>query len=217
MKKITFMVIGILIVVGLVGAGTWAYFSDTETSGPNVFQAGTIDLTIGGTGATGVNFLNMQPGDTASGTFTVKNDGTLTGGLYSAAWYVQNDIVPYPTEEPMSTNKTADDVAKMLLVTTYTFDGADISASIPDPDGDSRTTLYDIVNDPTWGTIDVYSAGPSGGLGWCDWQTVAPGMTHTLVLGLQFDTDAGNDYQYDGITLTIEFLLTQEPSVFTQH
>ena len=44
MKKILFSVMTMVLVVGLVGGGAFALFSDTETSTGNVFQAGTLDL-----------------------------------------------------------------------------------------------------------------------------------------------------------------------------
>ncbi|MBW2673007.1 MAG: hypothetical protein JRD89_06260 [Deltaproteobacteria bacterium] len=45
-KKIIFSVLAICLVAGMVGVGTWAYFTDIETSPENVFQAGTLDLVV---------------------------------------------------------------------------------------------------------------------------------------------------------------------------
>ncbi|MDD5509451.1 MAG: TasA family protein [Dehalococcoidales bacterium] len=45
-RKIIGMVAAISVVAVLLGTGTWAFFSDTETSTGNVFEAGTIDLAI---------------------------------------------------------------------------------------------------------------------------------------------------------------------------
>jgi len=44
MKKILGLTIVALLVMRLVGGGTWAYFSDVEASTGNVFTAGTLDL-----------------------------------------------------------------------------------------------------------------------------------------------------------------------------
>ena len=84
MKKITFMVVGILLVIGLIGAGTWAYFSDTETSEGNTFTAGTIDIALDGEDNGGVayattyfNVANMAPGDTETAYLEINNTGTL--------------------------------------------------------------------------------------------------------------------------------------------
>jgi len=84
MKKITFMAVGILLVIAMVGAGTWAYFSDTETSTGNTFTAGTIVLALDGQdndgaayGTTYFNVANMAPGDTETAYLEIDNTGTL--------------------------------------------------------------------------------------------------------------------------------------------
>ena len=48
MKKILFSLMAILLAVGLVGGGAFAYFFDVETSTGNVFSAGTIDIAVNG-------------------------------------------------------------------------------------------------------------------------------------------------------------------------
>jgi len=204
-KKILGLTLAVVLVIGLVAGGTWALFSDTETTGDNIFQAGTIDLTIGGTGATGVNFTNMKPGDTATATIVVTNVGTLPGSLYASSGYVENDMANAPTPD-----MTADDFAKMLLITAFTADTVDILAAIPDVDADSRITVYDMVNDTTGATVTGYSD-PASGHGWFSYDTdMTAAEVHTYVLTLQFDINADNDYQGDGITWTFEFLLTQQ-------
>ncbi|GJM76985.1 cell division protein FtsN [Paenibacillus macerans] len=58
----------------LIGGGTFAYFSDSvETTG--TFAAGTLDLNADPTAIIDVG--NLKPGDTATRTFKLKNDGTL--------------------------------------------------------------------------------------------------------------------------------------------
>ena len=46
MKKMMIALMAVLITVGLVGIGTYAYFSDTETSTGNTFAAGSLNLTV---------------------------------------------------------------------------------------------------------------------------------------------------------------------------
>jgi len=84
MKKITFMAVGILLVIAMVGAGTWAYFSDTETSTGNTFTAGTIVLALDGQDnnevaydTTYFNVGNMAPGDIETAYIEIDNSGTL--------------------------------------------------------------------------------------------------------------------------------------------
>ena len=52
MKKIIGLTVAALLVMGLIGGGTWAYFTDTETSSGNVLVSGTLDLGLGNTSGT---------------------------------------------------------------------------------------------------------------------------------------------------------------------
>lgn len=58
----------------LIGGGTYAYFSDSETSN-NTFAAGTLDLSAEPT--TVINVDNIKPGDSMTRDFELKNNGTL--------------------------------------------------------------------------------------------------------------------------------------------
>jgi predicted ribosomally synthesized peptide with SipW-like signal peptide len=91
----------IAFVLTLVGGGTWAYFSDTETSTGNTFTAGTLNLvpstsgtgpagkyavTAGGDGINGnVVLVRLAPGDSGSITWTLTNNGNLDGTLSMAS------------------------------------------------------------------------------------------------------------------------------------
>ena len=50
MKKIVGLTIVALLVIGLVGGGTWAYFTDTEESTGNSFTAGFLNLVYSASG-----------------------------------------------------------------------------------------------------------------------------------------------------------------------
>ena len=96
---ISFMTIALVLII--IGGGTWAYFSDTETSTGNTFTAGTLNLvpstsgtgpvgkytvTAGGDGINGnVVFIRIAPGDSGSITWTLTNDGNLDGTLTIAS------------------------------------------------------------------------------------------------------------------------------------
>ncbi|WP_404454481.1 TasA family protein [Oceanobacillus kapialis] len=58
----------------LISGGTFAYFSDTETSS-NTFAAGTLDLAATPTEIIQVD--NLKPGDTMIRDFELQNNGTL--------------------------------------------------------------------------------------------------------------------------------------------
>lgn len=65
------------------GAGTMAYFSDSESSTGNAISAGTIDLTLNGGNQT-VTFLDVSgiaPGDRGAQTLSLGNGGSIEGEL----------------------------------------------------------------------------------------------------------------------------------------
>jgi len=107
MRKILLLIMTMVIVLGLVSGGAFAYFSDTETSTGNTLTAGTLDLgppgahffvegvsgytgptnpemdvTPGGNGANGkVVFSKIKPGDSGIIYWNIKNVGTIPGSL----------------------------------------------------------------------------------------------------------------------------------------
>jgi len=206
-RKVLASLLVIAVVVGLVSAGTWAYFSDTETSSGNTFQAGTIDLVLDETQAVSMQMPNMKPGDSASGTITVTNVGTLPGSLYITSKYVENDMGGAP--DP---NMNRHQVAKMLLITSLVECGDDVLSLIPDVDADDRKTLYDFVNKADGVVLSDYPSPGELGTWYLNDDNMDPNGNepHWYALTLQFDPAAGNDYQGDGITWTLWFLLTQQ-------
>jgi len=60
--------------ISLIGGGTYAYFSDIETS-ESTFAAGTLDLAVEPT--TIIDVENLKPGDTIIRDFELGNSGTL--------------------------------------------------------------------------------------------------------------------------------------------
>ena len=83
MKKILGLTVAALLVMGLVGGGTWAFFTDTESSTNNSLAAGTLDLNIDGGDSASTTFSvsNKAPGDSGSGSSTLANSGSLDGEL----------------------------------------------------------------------------------------------------------------------------------------
>jgi predicted ribosomally synthesized peptide with SipW-like signal peptide len=91
MKKIIGLTLAVLLVIGLVGGGTYAIFSDTETSTDNTFTVGTLNLRLtGGTqGVVDVDSvtqtwdISLNPGESggANGALTLANTGNVAGEL----------------------------------------------------------------------------------------------------------------------------------------
>lgn len=61
----------------LVGAGTFAIFTDSATNTNNTFSAGTLDINVGAETAFTGTIANLAPGDSGVQTFNVTNDGSL--------------------------------------------------------------------------------------------------------------------------------------------
>jgi predicted ribosomally synthesized peptide with SipW-like signal peptide len=82
-RKILGLTVAALLVLGLVGGGTWAYFSDVETSTGNILTAGTLDLNIDGGNADvkviKTSVSNVAPGDSGSEYVLLANVGSLIG------------------------------------------------------------------------------------------------------------------------------------------
>ena len=95
MKKILMSVMVIAVAVAVVAGGSMAYFSNTETSTDNVFQAGTIDLAVNSENpwvSAAFAFIDVKPSQDLD-PFKIKfeNVGNNEGILYTCFDYVAND------------------------------------------------------------------------------------------------------------------------------
>lgn len=89
----------VVLMVAAVGAGTLAYFSDTETSGNNTFTAGTIELAMGeltGEGQVitiveGAVVEDLKPCQTGYMIFWLYNEGTNPMEVWKHIFGVEND------------------------------------------------------------------------------------------------------------------------------
>ena len=83
MKKILGLTIAALLVMALVGGGTWAYFSDPEQSLGNTITAGILDLTPDWDGSAVITFTDVVPGGTNVNVFAtiLTNAGDMDGYL----------------------------------------------------------------------------------------------------------------------------------------
>lgn len=172
------------------GAGTMAYFEDSETSDGNTVQAGTLNLEFGGGGSFSFNAA-LAPTQSTTGTVTLVGNDSLSGSLDVDVSYTENDAAGNQTDV------TADQLASNLLVETLTYGGTDltgqVSASGPEP------TLQELAtNDQT--------SGETTGNDLIDLQD--PGAGTDFVMGLRL-ADVGNQYQRDGLTVDVTFHLNQ--------
>ncbi len=97
MKKVIFSVLMICLVAGLVGVGTWAYFSDIETSDMNYWAAGTLDLQVDGMDDPNVETYfevsNVAPCDFGEREIDLCNVGSIAGIPYIHLIVIFNDDV----------------------------------------------------------------------------------------------------------------------------
>ena len=84
MKKMMIALMAVLITVALAGIGTYAYFSDTETSPASSFTAGTLELNGPGIDNFNLGTIgNMAPGDkTGDAVVYIQNVGSIPLGWF---------------------------------------------------------------------------------------------------------------------------------------
>jgi len=190
MKTIIGLTIAFILAVGMIGVGTFAYFSDTETSTNNQLTAGTLDLKTNDVdGVTKTLYAtNMAPGDTVGpSTIVLKNSGSVDGSTLDIAFsYVEND------GSPNTVDKTADETAAMMQVITLSYGGSDLLGSVSDENSNGYKDIQDISNADLSGQSDLNAS-----------------ATKDFVIAVELRSETGNDFQADGITMTITFTLNQ--------
>ena len=221
-KKILASMLIVAVASMLLGAGTVAYFSDTETSKGNTFTVDPgPDLKIKDSGkywSDGIGpewtLSDMKPGNSVYGSVDLKNVGTTADHLEITCNYTIDD--PPGPESDTQENTPADDMAKQMIITmcVYGSDGWWINCLagtytddppkppgytaddwiINDIDSDGKITLYDLKKDP----LDNLPL-PDG------WET-------RFDMTLKFSEDAGNEFQGDTLNVTMIFTLNQHPS-----
>lgn len=226
-KKILASIVVIAVASMLLGAGTYSYFSDTETSSGNVFQAGTgPDLKIkdgnedwsDGIGAEWT-LSDMKPGDSEYGSVDLKNFGTHADHLEITCDYIvieespqtEADTDPYTDEHP-------DKMAKQMIITKceYYSDGWTIdllsgtSTGLETPPEPSGYTAGDwnITDVDKDGKITLYDLKNAP----VDNLPLPDGWTTTFDMTLKFSEDANSDFQGDTFDLTMIFTLNQDSS-----
>ncbi len=189
MKKILGLTIAFMLLIGMGGLGTWAYFQDTETSTGNVLAAGTLDLktnNVDGVTQT-LSASNLKPGDSVSGIITLKNAGTVAGSTLDLAFsYVESDDIPNPT------NMTADATAAVIEVMTLTYAASSI---LPASDGTNANGWIDIQ--------DLKEADLTGQA------RIDGGLSEDFAITVQLRAGTSGDFQSDGINITMTFTLYQ--------
>ena len=190
MKRIIGLAIAIMLSLGMSGIGTWAYFSDVETATGNTLAAGTLDLkTDDVDGVTQTLFATkMAPGDSkASENITLKNSGSLAGSTLDLAFsYVENDSSPNPVD------RNADDTAANIEVTALNYGGSSLLGSVSDNNSNEYTDIFDLKMADLSGQIGIDAS-----------------ASKEFGITVKLKEATGNDFQADGIDITMTFTLNQ--------
>jgi spore coat-associated protein N len=189
-KKVVGLTIALILLLGMSGIGTWAYFSDVETSSENVLAAGTLDLKTDDVDGVSQTLLasNIMPGDTVGPeTIILKNSGTVAGSSLDMSFsYIESDSSPNPA--PMTANATA----AILQVTTLNYNDSSLLNSVSDNNSNGYKDVYDLSTANLTGLDGIGAS-----------------STEDFEIGVTLRSDASKDFQSDGIDITMNFILNQ--------
>jgi predicted ribosomally synthesized peptide with SipW-like signal peptide len=226
-KKILASMLIVAVVSMLLGAGTVAYFSDTETSKGNTFTVdpgpdlkikdGGVDWSDG-IGAEWT-LSDMKPGASKYGSVDLKNFGTHADHLEITCDYTVIEESPQTeADTDPHTDEHPDAMAKQMIIIKceYYSDGWYIHllngtctgpGTPPTPPG---YTLGDwnITDVDSDGKITLYDLKNAP----VDNLPLPDGWTTTFDMTLKFSEDAGNEFQGDTLNVTMIFTLNQHPS-----
>lgn len=201
------------------GAGTLAYFSDTETSTGNTFTAGTLSIDNNGlTNAVAITIPNMAPGDvTGEYSVTIKNDGDI-----DLAWLGDWQFAGSPT----LMNALYIDYAKMEFLSPTGADWCSDTTGGYEADGSDLFILNGVGHGPypswynTLASMSTFSvvtfnnwnnnAGMVPGSVYEHAGALKPGYSYKLTVKFGFAPGAGNGYQSLGpVTAQLKVDATQ--------
>jgi len=206
MKKILMSLMTIALVIGLVGAGTVAYFSDTETSTGNTFTAGTLDLNLDGGNVNVVKFTvaDTYPGASGGGTWTLLNAGSLAGyvdleniSVANAENYDADTNEAEAVDDTDTSNATGGgELGAKLDVVLFWDDGAGGGTAGNGIKDGSEATIY---SDALDSIANNYEAN----------YLLNNGATTYISMTWSIDTAVDNRIQGDSVTLGMTFELAQ--------
>ncbi|AKB33760.1 hypothetical protein MSSIH_3070 [Methanosarcina siciliae HI350] len=204
----------IFFVLLLVSAGTWAAYTDVETSSGNTFTAGTLDLYMTDNGPI-IDYewtlTNMIPGMSKSGQLNLYNNGTVADHVEITFSTICRDPgADAGNNEESDTLAGANGMDSYLKVDSMSYsvygsgnpgtlvdNGISSVSSITDSNGNGFIDLADLNG------LTLDNLAPPG-----------PNQQDPIDFNMKvtFDMSAPNDYQGDECILTMQFDLNQDPS-----
>lgn len=216
-----------LLVVGFagsaLGAMTWSYYADSDSSTANQVQAEAMNLRLGGADSRSGDFtVTGGPTSTAGYTYALTNDGAAPADHVGiAVSFEENDPGSEPTDPDLENEINASETASLVKVTTLEYrndSGAvlyDATADMNDKNGNEVLDLEDVQSQQ--GRLDDLAAPRAGG-----------GNTTELAIEVQLVNDDGafatdgntvgnltgsdEDLMADGIDVTVRVTLNQDAS-----
>jgi len=189
MKKLLGLTVALMLCLGMTGIGSFAYFLDPESAPDSQLEAGTLDLKtddVDGVTQT-IYATSMKRGDSVSGNITLKNSGSTDGvNLDIVFSFIENDDTPNAVD--MSANATA----ATLEVITLVYDGSNLLSTVSDNNTNGYKDIQDLTN------ADLTDLSGLNTLASKDFD---------IEFKLKETTD--NNFQGDGVTITITFTLNQ--------
>ena len=190
-KKILGLIIVLLLMAGMSGLSTWAFFTDMETSSASVLAAGTLDLKTDDQDGVSQTLIatDIKPGDIVGPEIIVlKNVGSLESSNIDISFsYIENDFNSNPAD------MSADDTASFFIVKILEYGEADILTKVDDHNSN--------------GCVDVFDLAATSNL--IGLPGIASGATKNFEIAVQLSEDVTGQYQSDGIDITMTFSLKQ--------
>ncbi len=193
------------------GAGTFAYFSDTESSSGNTVSAGTLNLTADGNdgSATTTVEVSVAPGESDSGSTTLKNSGSLPGHLnfdLGALTNHENGVLEPEQGAPGEDGESTGELGR-----AHAAGGAhalDVRAGFDtDQDGNIETVVLDSTNKDPRNNVSGVT-----GIEYNPNEAIGNDNEVDFIFESSLPSDAGNAVQGDSVEFDITFELLQEPS-----
>lgn len=200
MNKKILISLSLIAAVAAIAIGvTTALFSDTETSTGNTISAGTLDLMVdqsNGQNVVKFTVINVKPGDSGTGTWTLNNVGSLNG-------YLDLESIAFTDDD----NNCNEPEAAVPDVSCGPTGGGELSANLNvDLFVDANNNS---VNDS--GDTPIYNGLLSGIAASYDLNlALNSAATNYITLNWSVDPLVGNIIQSDGVTFGMTFELGQD-------
>jgi predicted ribosomally synthesized peptide with SipW-like signal peptide len=215
MKKRYAVLLSVILIIAILAAGTFAYFSDQEKVVGNGFTAGSLDLQLGGAQSLPFSVGNVVPGDSGQGKVTLSNlNCTIPGTLnVSLANIVQSENGIIEPEQGLNGEYTPDRGELGMFLNFIAFIDVNQNGSF-DP-GDIQLSYNNQVLPYTQISYFAGFKVWENQLAWNNVMTLACGQSVDLVVKYEFPTESQdanysqNIAQTDGLGFDVVFDLVQ--------